>query len=232
VKSNKTNKGKSYKTKQNEDSLKKLGQPITIDILKALLQPKRLISPEPEALELLHAKLIHMRLRAQIENRIRREAYAINELIRKHGDALVDLLSQKIESHNALNEPLTETFVNSPFDNVMYPILDHLSLLLNSTYPTEKLIYEIKELLNGPAFIVPRTDDSKFQDSWPAILKALKDAFEAATRPTNPTAPLTLHAKGPGAKFVSGVIPYVTGESATPAAVAARWTALRVTNER
>ena len=227
MKSSKSNKGKTYRTKQNEDSLKKLGQPLTIDMVKALLQPKRLVTPEQEVLERLHTKLIHMRSRAQIENRIRREAYAINDSIRKHGDALIELLSQKIERHNALNKPLTETFVNSPFDNVMYPILDHLSLLLNSTYPTEKLIYDIRELLNSTAFIVPRTDDANFQDSWPAILRALKDAFETAMRPTNPTARLTLHANSPGAKFVSCVIPFLTGETATPAAVAARWTALR-----
>ncbi len=230
MKSSKSNKGKSYKTKQNEDSLKKLGQPLTVDIVKALLQPKRLITPEPEVLERLHTKLIHIRSRAQIENRIRREAYAINDSIRKHGEALIDLLSKKIESHNALNDPLTETFVNSPFDNVMYPILDHLSLLLNSTYPSEKLIYEIKELLNSRAFMVPRTDDVNFQDTWPAILKVLKDAFDVAMRPTNPTARLTLHANSPGAKFLSGVIPYLTGDTATPGAVAARWTALRGEN--
>jgi hypothetical protein len=78
----------------------------------------------------------------------------------------------------------------------------------------------IEALQQDHWYMVPRTDEAKSAGRWPEHANTLADAFRKAMHSTNPELELGVANSGPVVRFITAVVPYITDETPTGAAVA------------
>lgn len=204
-------------------SVRKLEKGLSYSTLKAILQKEAasLALPAEASMTKFLWQLSRLRKQVIVERKLNRPAYEVN--IEVH--AAIETFSRHLKANIERLTRDIETFQNAydSTDRMLRVIASDLSKKRTALELANRIRVDLLACIESGEFVFPIAPQPIFKDRWPMHLSALVNSYQKAMRSTNFNEPLAIHADGPGARVISALIPYVTGENTTPGGVADRW---------
>jgi hypothetical protein len=224
-----------YKPKRPRSTTAKLRLRFTPDVIADLLKtaigssgnPKKLKMPDEPDLLQLFVTLELLRVKLKISHLSK-----LDHIRRKAAVEAIEVVKRMlVREHGELNRAV------SILDPSVLSGVDYLNgaggQIINrakcSAEKTAKLAFiggilkDLTILQNDSRYGFAPGKNEHFTEHWHHILPQLVWSYQNAMLPANRPNPCLIHAKGPGAKFIESVIPYLTGEEASAPAIAKVW---------